>query len=173
MRNNLDASVSLLLLAESGPNKGLERRLTASARTSRPLPAAAQACRLGDRMIDRILRALFVRRAPAQPASEEQLMNYALDLAQEWGPQWMKPIQERLRNVYPTMSEAELNHLDAIARAAMDAGHGYSMAEKHGRKNVDRAQWQSEYAAHYSWVDEKNLNHLYSTGMYYAMKDLG
>jgi hypothetical protein len=126
-------------------------------------------------MMNRILRGLFVRRAPVQSVSKEHLMNYALDLAQEWGPQWMKPIQERLKTAYPTMSEAELNHLDALARAAMNAGHGlvYSMAEKHGRANVDRTQWQSEYRAQYPWVDDKNLSHLFSTGMYYAVKDLG
>lgn len=126
-------------------------------------------------MIEWLLRLLFVRRAPSARSAEPVLLNYALALAQEWGPQWMKPTQERLKRAYPQMAEAELNRLDSIARAAMDAGHGlvYSMAEKQGRKNIDNDQWRKQYTASYPWVDEKNLKHLFSTGMYYAMKDLG
>ena len=87
----------------------------------------------------------------------------------------MKPTQERLKRAYPRMPDDELNRLDSTARAAMDAGHGlvYSMAEEQGRKNVDKARWRAEYTAQYLWVDEKNLRHLFSTGMYYAMKDQG
>ena len=126
-------------------------------------------------MIERLLRTLFVRGAPAANSSEQELKNYALELAQEWGPQWMKPTQKRLRTAYPAMSQSELDRLDAIARAAMVAGHElvYSMAEKSGRKNVDRVQWQTQFTTEYPWVNRKNLNHLFSTGMYYAMKDLG
>jgi hypothetical protein len=126
-------------------------------------------------MIDRILRILFVRRPPSPNASDEQLLNYALDLAQEWGPEWMKPAQNRLKKAYPRMSTVELNRLNDMAKEAMDKGHGlvYSMAESKGRKNVDKAEWRKEYTVLYPWVDEKNLKHLFSTGMYYAMKDLG
>jgi hypothetical protein len=54
----------------------------------------------------------------------------------------------------------------------MKFGHElvYSMAEEHGR-NVNESTWRKSYIARYPWVDEKNLRHLFSTGMYYAWKD--
>jgi hypothetical protein len=123
-------------------------------------------------MIDRLLRALFRRRKPATETGEVALKNYALELAQEWGKDWLKPIQERLRRAYPKMSAEEQDRLNALAQDAMKAGHDlvYSMAETKG-KDFPEAEWRSAYSARFPWVDEKNLRHLYSTGRYYAWKD--
>jgi hypothetical protein len=128
---------------------------------------------LGIVMLKRFLRALLLRRAPPLRSSgEEALLNYALDLAQEWGKQWFKPIQPRLLEAYASLSEPELDRLNSIAQCAMKFGHDlvYSMAEQHGKK-VDESTWREKYVARYPWVDEKNLRHLFSTGMYYAWKD--
>jgi hypothetical protein len=99
-------------------------------------------------------------------------MNYALDLAQEWGEEWLKPIQGRLQKAYPHMSQAELDRLNSVAQDAMKYGHDlvYSMAEKDG-KDINQSAWRETFASRYSWVDEKNLKHLFSTGKYYAWKD--
>ena len=124
-------------------------------------------------MIDALLRLLMLRRKPALQAGDENaLLNYSLELAQEWGTFWMKPIQSRLRKAYPSLSEAELDRLDGIARSAMDAGYGlvYSMAEI-GRKRLRREDWIAAYHPQFPWVDDRNLRQLFSTGLYYAMKD--
>lgn len=99
-------------------------------------------------------------------------MNYALDLAQEWGEEWLKPTQERLQKAYPNLSQTELDRLNSIAQDAMKFGHDlvYSMAEKEG-KNISEGTWHEAYTARYPWVDKKNLRHLFSTGKYYAWKD--
>ena len=128
---------------------------------------------LDTEMLNRMLRALSVRRAPSQSScGEEALLNYALDLAQEWGNEWLKPTQERLRQSYPQMSQSELDRLDSMARAAMNYGHElvHSMAAKEGA-NVNQSAWCECVLSRYPWVDERNLKHLYSTGMYYAWKD--
>ena len=54
----------------------------------------------------------------------------------------------------------------------MKAGHDlvYSMAENSG-KDVNEPEWRQIYLKQYKWVDNKNLKHLFSTGMYYAWKD--
>ena len=119
------------------------------------------------------LKLLFFRHKPNREIrDEEAIMNYALDLAQEWGDNWLKPIQGRLAKAFPNISQDELDNYNAIAQDAMQFGHDlvYSMAEKHGN-NLDETQWKKEYLSHYPWVNDKNLNHLFSTGNYYAWKD--
>jgi hypothetical protein len=123
-------------------------------------------------ILGRIFRVIFVRRAPNQYADEAALMNYALDLAQEWGEQWLEPVQRRLMDAYPNMSQTEADYLNDAAQKAMKTGHDlvYLLAENSG-KNVKQLAWQEMYVKQYPWVDKKNLNHLFSTGMYYAWKD--
>ena len=116
---------------------------------------------------------LFRRRKPdIKKQGEEALLNYALELAQEWGDDWLQPIQERLSKAYPHFTEEELNKYNSIAQEGMKYGYDlvYSMAGKHG-KNTKESEWKASYITRYSWVDKKNLSHLFSTGMYYAMKD--
>jgi hypothetical protein len=124
-------------------------------------------------MIDQILTFLFRRRKPSlRKYGENALLNYALELAQEWGENWLLPIQERLGKAYPQLSPQELEHYNAVVQAAMKCGHDlvYSMAEEYG-KDVSEPNWRETYLAQYPWVDKKNLSHLFSTGMYYAWKD--
>ena len=73
---------------------------------------------LGDTVINSILRALFVRRAPSLQSGEAALLNYALDLAQEWGENWLRPIQPRLRKAYPRLPDGELDRLNNVAKWA-------------------------------------------------------
>jgi len=123
-------------------------------------------------MIDALLRKLFVRRAPRLGSDDSSLLNYCLDLAQEWGKYWLKPIQPRLKSAYPDLPNAELDRLNEVAQAAMKFGHDlvYEMAEKHGR-DFDKSEWTASVLDKFPWVDARNLRHLYSTGQYYAMKD--
>lgn len=124
-------------------------------------------------MLNRILRFLFIRRAPSlETCGEETLMNYALELAQEWGDEWLKPTHERLRKAYPNMPPSELDRLNSVAQEAMKYGHDlvYSMVEQEG-KNINLSVWREAFTSRYPWVDEKNLKHLFSTGKYYAWKD--
>jgi hypothetical protein len=126
-------------------------------------------------VINSILRALFVRRAPSLQSGETDLLNYALDLAQEWGKNWLRPIQPRLRKAYPQLPNTELDRLNDVVQRAMKSGHDlvYSMAEaaeESGATLVD-ADWRRAFSLQYPWVDERNLRHLFSTGSYYAWKD--
>lgn len=116
---------------------------------------------------------MFRRRRPnIKKNGEEALMNYALELAQEWGDDWLKPIQDRLKKAFPNLKHDELDKYNSISQEAMKFGHDlvYSMAEQQG-KNIDKTQWEEEFLSRYPWVDKKNLKHLFSTGSYYAWKD--
>ena len=124
-------------------------------------------------MINKLLKFFFRRRKPnIEKEGEEELMNYALDLAQEWGEDWLKPIQERLSKACPNFSQEKLDEYNTIAQAAMKDGHDlvYTMTEDQG-KNINQETWKESYLSRYPWVDNKNLKHVFSTGSYYAMKD--
>lgn len=110
---------------------------------------------------------------PKPPTSDDlAIKNRALTLAQEWGKDWRQPIQQRLGAVFAQLSPAELDQLNELVQAAMHHGHDlvYTMAEQQGRA-VNQALWRATFLQRYPWVDERNLRHLYSTGMYYAWKD--
>ena len=126
-------------------------------------------------IFNRFLSVLFRRRKPhLEKDSEEALLNYALHLAQEWGDDWMKPIQERLATSYPDMSQRQLDLLNDLSQEAMHFCYG--LARKLYEKTSGGGfadEWNSACLARYPWIDEKNLRQLYSTGRYYATKDSG
>lgn len=105
-------------------------------------------------------------------ASEEILLNAALDLAQAWGEDWHKPTQARMQTAHPQLSASALDRLDDIARAAMRHGHALvcSMVESHGG-NISESQWRQGVLERYPWIDRRNLDRLFSIGRYYAWKD--
>lgn len=123
-------------------------------------------------MLDRFLRFLCLRRPPKLDSDEKKIWNYALELAQEWGKEWLQPVQERLFRVYPSKERRQLDELNALAQQAMKRGHdlAYDLIDKLGIKQSEKA-WREIYQAEYPWVDERNLRHLISTGSYYARKD--
>ena len=104
-------------------------------------------------------------------ATEEQLLNYALSLAQEWGPNWMKPINDRLKNIYPDMEPKRVDKYSRVAREAMIEGYDVvsKMLESHG-KNLSKEQFQESFIFKYPWVNERNISDLMSTGTYYHHK---
>jgi hypothetical protein len=123
-------------------------------------------------MLNRLLRFLLLRRPPKFNSDEKALWNYALELAQEWGEEWLQPVQERLSKVYPMMQRTQLDELNSLAQQAMKRGHdlAYDLIDKLG-ENESEKPWRELYQAEYPWVDERNLSHLLSTGSYYAWKD--
>lgn len=99
-------------------------------------------------------------------------LNLALKFAQEWGENYGRPIQGRLRQACPNLHTEELDHFNDVARVAMECGYDliFIIAKKRGRDGI-WPEWRESYLAQYPWVDENNLARLFSTGMYYAWKD--
>ncbi len=118
---------------------------------------------------------LLRRRKPNfERDGEEALLNYALHLAQEWGNDWMQPIQQRLGKSYPNLSDRELNRLNDLAQNAMRYSYNlaYELYEKTEGGDIGK-EWRVACLSKFPWIDDKNLKHLHSTGRYYAMRDLG
>ncbi|HEV2680757.1 MAG TPA: hypothetical protein VGV14_09685, partial [Rhodanobacter sp.] len=112
--------------------------------------------------------------AAVLPSSRDALLNEGLDLAMEWGKNWLKPIQDRLAFGHPELTREELDEVNAISQNAMKFGHGYvyDLALKAG-KDTKKSDLESAMQSRYPWVNARNLSHLFSQGMYYAWKDTG
>jgi hypothetical protein len=105
-------------------------------------------------------------------AESPEILNDGLDLAMDWGEDWIQPIQERLAILYPDLTGAELDEYDAVCRGAMDFGNAQmiALAKKLG-KDPTLQEFRAAVVSQYPWVSDDNIPRLYSQGMYYAWHD--
>lgn len=102
------------------------------------------------------------------------ILNVGLDLAMEWGPTFMQPIQPRLAQRYPRLPAEELNAYEAPCRAAMAWGHTQVAPHWHaagGNERQARRTYEQSLRERLPWISPKNLSRLYSQGRYYAWND--
>ena len=110
--------------------------------------------------------------------TEDEIRNIGLEFSMEFGPNWLKPIQERLSRKIPALTSDELNRFDKLCRAVRDGGIQdlHSMLEEIDPKNPkDKNEFYKGFAAlqthKHPWINKKNMDHLFSQAMYYAFKD--
>ena len=104
---------------------------------------------------------------------DEKILNKGLDLAMEWGENRLQPIQEHLKKLLKIFQQKQLDEYNRICRSVMDEGQKmvYEMAEKTGCNGVRIDEWKVKMLQSYPWINDDNISHLYSQGMYYAWKD--
>lgn len=102
------------------------------------------------------------------------ILNKGLDLAMEFGQNWLRPIQSRLAGLFPRLSKEEFDEYDRICREAMKYGHA-KLRVCWREAKADKPQafqfFRRDIHALYPWVSESNLSQLFSQGCYYAYKD--
>lgn len=99
------------------------------------------------------------------------LLNEGLALAMAWGQDWLMPIQTRLRQRHPALSEQELDEINAFCQTAMKFGHAEALNQAPDQPDdAKKAAFSIAVKARYPWINDENLSQLYSQGMYYAMK---
>lgn len=102
------------------------------------------------------------------------VLNAGLELALEFGENWLQPIQTRLAQQHPELSSAELEECDAICREAMTFGHEQVRVCWRGAgTSQDEAfrRFRDAVRRRFDWIDDARLSHLFSQGCYYAWKD--
>ncbi len=97
-----------------------------------------------------------------------QMMNHALEFATEWGPNFRKPIHERMRSIYPTLTDAEIDRLKAIADEA--ESFILNLAERELAHEITEYEIVPLAAERFPWVYENQLNRIKGIGMYWARK---
>jgi hypothetical protein len=110
----------------------------------------------------------------AKEELEAEILNAGLDLAMEWGADFMQPINPRLTRRFPRLPVHELNAYDAACRAAMGWGHTQVAPHWHavgGNEREARRAFERSVRDRYPWISDKNLSRLYAQGRYYAWHD--
>jgi len=110
---------------------------------------------------------------PPRPDADA-VLNDGLELAMDWGESWLAPIQDRLRERHPRLSQAELDGFDAACREAMRFGHEtvHALVRRSG-KDVDPAEFATVFNARHPWASPENTARLFNQGLYYAWKTGG
>ena len=96
----------------------------------------------------------------------DDLLNTALELATEWGENFRKPINTRIRTKYPDLTDADIDKLTEIARRA--ESRIYSLAEKRNTGTLSEHDSNRIAKQEFPWLNASNLSRLSNIGMYYA-----
>lgn len=102
---------------------------------------------------------------------QARVFNDALTLSLEWGENFHKPIQERLRHAYPNLSQAEADELDRLCREI--ASYAFGQIERAYIKEISEAKATTNIKARYPLLDGESLARLWSQGQYYAWRENG
>ncbi|WP_435354963.1 hypothetical protein [Emticicia sp. SJ17W-69] len=121
---------------------------------------------------------IFPKNTEKDEPSRQDILNDALDIAMEFGKNWLMPIQERLKSKYPFLSENDLNSFNSICKQIMNESNVF-VANKIGElvrsnQNIEFTKLKEELdkflKVKQDWIDDKNIIRLLNQAMYYAYK---
>jgi hypothetical protein len=102
------------------------------------------------------------------------ILNQGMELAMEFGKNWLQPIQGRLGRRHKDLSCAALDEYERVCREALNYGIEQVKVQMQAaaRKEKEAARLLGEVmTGRYPWMTKKTLQHLFSQGCYYAWKD--
>jgi hypothetical protein len=102
---------------------------------------------------------------------DTQVLKTAMDMALEWGENFHKPIQQRLRTLYPALSQAEADTFDSLCREIRD--YAFTQIERAYVNEITGAEATANITARYPLLHADTLARLWSQGQYYAWHDNG
>ena len=113
----------------------------------------------------------------SDPNSE--ILNDGLNLAMEFGNDWLMPVRERLEKKYPDLSAEQLDIYSIECEGAMEAGLSfiYKTLEKlaTNKGNITGPELfnllQDNMKLIFPWINNESASRLMSQGCYYAYKD--
>jgi len=97
-----------------------------------------------------------------------QMMNHALALATEWGENFRKPINDRMRLKYPELTDEQITRLKKLADDAESCI--LSLADDELAGKITESHIVPTAREKYPWVDEHQLYRIKNYGMYWARK---
>ena len=101
---------------------------------------------------------------------DSDTLNLCLSLAMEWGDDWLKPIQSRLKKFRPDLTPAQRRECNSIAQSAMKTGHELVLEYIKPDLESDFDGWSTALRNQFPWISEDNLSRCFSQGVYYARK---
>lgn len=102
---------------------------------------------------------------------DDQVLNIGLALAMEFGENWGKAIQPRLSKINPSLSELDLNVIAHLCKQAQSFSENlaYFIFVEQG-VHIQSTILSDKVKSEYPWINDKNLSHLISQSIYYAVK---
>ncbi len=97
-----------------------------------------------------------------------EMVNKALEFATEWGPNFRKPINERMLGVYPDLKDDEIARLKTIADDAEN--FILDLAERELRGEITEYDIVPMARERFAWIEETQLNRIKNIGMFWARK---
>ncbi|WP_430466638.1 hypothetical protein [Winogradskyella ouciana] len=104
-----------------------------------------------------------------------EILNTSLSLAMEFGPNLNKPLNSRLKRVYPELSRRERKGYNKLAYEITHKGRDYMFDYVQNIKtNEDydlmKEKFAKEFRLYNTWISDKNIDMLFNQACYYASK---
>jgi len=103
-----------------------------------------------------------------------QILNDGLSLSMEFRENWLTDIDNRLKIKYPELTESELRNCDKLCRKINKTAHNFILKNPIKTGNeidfIDFSKFEEFMKVKYKWIENANLNKLYSQSCYYALK---
>jgi hypothetical protein len=98
--------------------------------------------------------------------SDDELLDLAIEVSLEWGPQMSRPVIDRIVERAPEVSRERAAELEARAREI--TSDGFALAERayHGEMSYDEGR--AELGKRYPRIASTVLDHIWYQGGYYA-----
>lgn len=96
------------------------------------------------------------------------IINQALSFSSEWGDNYMKPIHNRMKLMYPTLDEDGIEFLSQYVREV--EYFIYDLASKANDGIIAEQSIVIKAKEKYPWMSHNNASRLAGIGMYYANK---
>lgn len=104
----------------------------------------------------------------------DEISNAGLLLSMEFGENWLKDINARLLEKYPTLKEQELERYNKLCKKVNKTGNDFvrknPVKGQQGVELMTLATFNTFMLEKYVWINEDNLGKLYSQSCYYAFK---
>ena len=101
-------------------------------------------------------------------ASDNEVINAAMDLSLEWGANYGKPIQERLLKLYPNLTQAQADEMESLCKEIKRFSFDLYFLVPEGK--MTDAGVQAKIHERYPFLNSKIIQRISTQGMYYAHK---
>src|SRR5260221_1814392 len=103
--------------------------------------------------------------------TDAQVLNTAMDMVLEWGEDFGKAINDRLRQQYPDVSAAEAEAYDRLCRDIKS--YGFRQVELAYTNKLSGEEATQNMLAKYPQLNQDTLGRIWSHGQYYAWRESG
>ncbi|HRG89063.1 MAG TPA: hypothetical protein PLW44_08605 [Chitinophagales bacterium] len=108
--------------------------------------------------------------------TEAEILNAGLQLAMEFGENWLKPIQQRLFRRYNFLTKEELDKYNLICKTALEDGVRFihntltniDARQQYITENELRLELATFMRKKYGWINNQGIDRVFNQSSYHA-----